>query len=219
MKTKYALILATLLIFSGCGEQKEDGAKVESANIEKSSEVIEKQEVESLKDAGEHLMKEIGKITSDDLKKATPLSNEQLKALLPNTLDSMKRTAFSVGNMGMHTVDGIYKDGDKSITLSIMDGAGEVGSAMIGMIQMGINMGGERQDENGYMKPIEIDGQKGFEQQEKFDNDNGNRVKNSITLIVSERFMLMLTGTGVEADKLNELIKKENLVDKLKDLK
>jgi len=216
MKTKYALFFA-LLMLSGCGDKNEESATQEVTNIEKATQEMAKGDIESLKNAGETLAKEVGQFTSDELKKATPMTNEQLKALLPDTLDGMERKSFHVGQMGMHTVEGTYKDGDKSISLSVMDGAGEAGSAMVGMIQMGITAGGESEDENGYMKPIEIDGQKGVEKQEKF--DNGNRVENSITLIVAQRYMLMLTGNGVEASKLSDIIQKEDFIDKLKDLK
>ncbi|TQV61992.1 MAG: hypothetical protein FNT15_08200 [Sulfurovum sp.] len=216
MKKKYALLFAMMLILSACGN-KEDNSTQGSSNVEKSAEDMNKDEVKNLQEAGEKMASEVGKLTSDELKSATPLTNEQLKELLPDKINGMERKKFSVGQLGMHIVDASYEDGDKTISLSILDGAGEAGSAMIGMMQMGISAGAETEDENGYMKPIEIDGEKGVEKQEKF--NGGEKVENSITLIVSERFMLTVTGNGKDVDELRKVINKHNLIDKLKDLK
>jgi hypothetical protein len=216
MKKKYALLFAMMLILSACGN-KEDKSTQGSSNVEKSAEDMSKDEVKNLQEAGEKMASEVDKLTSDELKSATPLTNEQLKELLPDKINGMERKKFSVGQLGMHIVDASYEDGDKTISLSILDGAGEAGSAMIGMMQMGISAGAETEDENGYMKPIEIDGEKGVEKQEKF--NGGEKVENSITLIVSERFMLTVTGNGEDVDELRKVINKHNLIDKLKDLK
>ncbi len=200
MKTKYVLLLSALLMISGCGDKKSD---------EQKEVVIQEESTKDMKDAFE----EIGK-TSEDLKKATPLSNQQLKALLPEKINGFNRKRFSIGQLGMHIAEAYYGENDKQITLSILDGAGEAGSAMIAMMQIGINAGGESEDENGYRKPIKIDGNSGVEEQERSDNS----VTNKIMLIVKGRFMLTFEGKNIEADKLKSIIDSENLIDKLEDL-
>ncbi|MBN2722375.1 MAG: hypothetical protein JXQ77_06100 [Campylobacterales bacterium] len=200
MKTKYVLLLAALLMMSGCGDKKTD---------EQKEVVIQEESTKDMKDAFE----EIGK-TSEDLKKATPLSNEQLKALLPEKIDGLSRKKYSIGQLGMHIAEAQYGEEYKKITLSILDGAGEAGSAMIAMMQIGINAGGESEDENGYRKPIKIDGNNGVEEQERYNN----RVANKIILIVKGRFMLTLEGSNIEVDKLKSIIKDEDFIDKLEDL-
>ncbi len=200
MKTKYALLFAALLMMSGCGDKKSD---------EQKEVVIQEESMKDMKDAFE----EVGK-TSEDLKKATPLSNEKLKALLPEKIDGLPRKRFSIGQLGMHIAEAHYENEDKEITLSILDGAGEAGSAMIAMMQIGINAGGESEDENGYRKPIKIDGNNGVEEQERADN----RVTNKIMLIIKGRFMLTLEGENIETDKLKSIIDSEDFIDKLEDL-
>ncbi len=199
MKTKYVLLLAAFLMFGGCGKKTDESGDA----------VIQEEGVKDLKDTFE----EVGK-TTEDLQKTTPVTNEQLKALLPESIDGLQRKRFSIGQLGMHIAEAHYGEGDQEISLSILDGAGETGSAMIAMVQIGINAGGESEDENGYTKPIVIDGNKGIEEQRR----SGNIVTNKVTLIVGDRFMLTVEGNGFEVDKLKSIIDSEDLIDKLEDL-
>ena len=199
MKIGYLLLLAALFVISGCDKKTDEQKEV----------VIQEESMKDMKDSFE----EVGK-TSEDLKKATPLSNEKLKALWPEKIDGLPRKRFSIGQLGMHIAEAHYGEEDKKITLSILDGAGEAGSAMIAMMQIGINAGGESEDENGYRKPIKIDGNNGVEEQERFDNG----VTNKIMLIVKGRFLLTLEGNNIETDKIKSIIDSEDFIDKLKDL-
>jgi hypothetical protein len=199
MKRKYILLLAAFFMISGCDKKTDEQKEV----------VIQEEGMKDVKDTFE----EAGK-TSEDLKKATPVSNEQLKTLLPEKIDGLQRKRFSIGQLGMHVAEAEYGEEDKKISLSILDGAGEVGSGMIAMMQIGINTRGESEDENGYLRPITMDGNKGVEEQERSDN----AVTNKITLIIKDRFMLTLEGKNIEVDKLKSIIDSEDFIDKLEDL-
>lgn len=207
MKKRYALLFAIVLMFSGCGEK--DGAG--------SEDNVAVNEVEDMKKSMEEAGKEISKYTSEDLKKATPLSNEQIKALLPENIDGMNRKSFKIGQMGFHTADAKYEADGKKISLSILDGAGEAGAAMIGMMQLSMSAGVESENENGYMKPLSIDGCNGVEEQEK--SSDGSNVVNKVSLIVGDRFMLSFEAEGIEMDKLKSIVEDSGLIDDLEDIK
>ncbi|MDD5406446.1 MAG: hypothetical protein PHE73_05865 [Sulfurovaceae bacterium] len=199
MKKSYALLLAVFLMVSGC-HKKTDSSRGSSAQVKS---------VKDIKDTFE----EAGK-TSENLKKAIPVSNEQLKKILPESIDGLERKKFSIGQLGMHIAEAQYGDEDRKISLSILDGAGDAGSAMIAMMQIGINTGGESEDENGYVKPITINGNNGMEEQKK----SGDMITNKVTFIIANRFMLTLEGNDIDTDKLVSIIKREDFIDKLEDL-
>ena len=86
MKARYVLVLAMALIFAGCGDKESSSSEEKAVN-----------EIEDMKQSMEEASKQISKYTSEDLKKATPLSNDKLKAFLPETIDGMKRKRFNIG--------------------------------------------------------------------------------------------------------------------------
>lgn len=206
MKVRYVLVLAMALMFAGCGDKDSSSSEEKAVN-----------EIEDMKQSMEEASKQISKYTSEDLKKATPLSNDKLKAFLPETIDGMKRKSFNIGQMGFHAADAKYEADGKKISLSILDGAGEAGAAMIGMMQLGMSAGGESENENGYMKPLSMDGYNGVEEQEK--SSDGSNVINKVSLIVGDRFMLTFEAEGIEMDKLKSIVEDSGLIDDLEDAK
>ncbi|MDD5360077.1 MAG: hypothetical protein PHI02_07390 [Sulfurovaceae bacterium] len=206
MKKRYALILAMVLMFGGCDKK--------DANSE---ENIATNEVKDMKESMQEAAKEISKYTSEDLKKATPLSNDKLKELLPKSVDGIERKSFHIGQMGFHAAEAEYKADSKKISLSILDGAGEAGAAMIGMTKMGISAGGESENENGYMKPFSLGDSQGVEEQEK--SSDGSNVTNKVTLVVGDRFLVTFEAQGIEMDKLKSIVEDSNIIDDLEDAK
>ncbi len=205
MKKRYALLFAIVLMFSGCGEKDGAGSE-ENAAVN---------EVEDMKQSMKEAGKEISKYTSEDLKKATPLSNEQIKALLPESLDGMKRKSYNITKMGFNAVEAKYDDDTRSISLSILDGAGEVGAAMMGMTQLGMNAGGESESEHGYMKQFSLDSAKGIEEQDR--SSDGSSITNKVTFIVVDRFFLTFEAQGIEMDKIKSIVEESKLIDSLED--
>ena len=141
------------------------------------------------------------------LKKTTPLSNDELKAILPENLLGLKRSEFSVGDasmMNLSSAEAKYKneDGSKSMTLEIMDGAGETGSAMVSILMMGLNMNKEKQTETGFEKTTEIDGMKALVSEEKRED----KVSSKIQIIAKTRYLLTISGRGFSYEELSKAV-------------
>lgn len=145
----------------------------------------------------------------------TPRTNDELKAMFPETLAGLKRSSFSVGEtqmMGMGSGQAAYSDDDgKTVALSIMDGAGETGSSMVAMYAITLAMETEQQTENGYTKTTKFNGNRATVSENKYDDN----VNSEITTLVSDRYLVSLKGSGLS---LNELEKVYNEI-KLKSLK
>ncbi|WP_313501468.1 hypothetical protein [Kaistella carnis] len=139
----------------------------------------------------------------ETLKKMTPLTNEELKALLPEELLGLKRKELSVGDnamMQLASAEAKYSDGDqKKIKLEIMDGAGETGSAMVSILMMSFNMNKEKITETGYEKTAEINGNKAIIKE----NSGENYVNSSIQMVAKNRY---LTGDGISYDDLEKAL-------------
>lgn len=142
----------------------------------------------------------------ETLKKLTPLTNEELKALLPEELLGLKRKELSVGDnamMQLATAEAKYSDGEqKKIKLEIMDGAGETGSAMVSILMMSFNMNKEKITETGYEKTAEINGNKAIIK----DNNDGSYVNSSIQMVAKNRYLITLTGDGVSYADLEKAL-------------
>ena len=142
----------------------------------------------------------------ETLKKMTPLTNEELKALLPEELLALKRKELSVGDnamMQLASAEAKYSDGDqKKIKLEIMDGAGETGSAMVSILMMSFNMNKEKITETGYEKTAEINGNKAIIKE----NSGDNYVNSSIQMVAKNRYLITLTGDGISYDDLEKAL-------------
>lgn len=142
----------------------------------------------------------------ETLKKMTPLTNEELKALLPEELLGLKRKELSVGDnamMQLASAEAKYSDGDqKKIKLEIMDGAGETGSAMVSILTMSFNMNKEKITETGYEKTAEINGNKAIIKE----NSGENYVNSSIQMVAKNRYLITLTGDGISYDDLEKAL-------------
>lgn len=142
----------------------------------------------------------------ETLKKMTPLTNEELKALLPEEILGLKRKELSVGDnamMQLASAEAKYSDGDqKKIKLEIMDGAGETGSAMVSILTMSFNMNKEKITETGYEKTAEINGNKAIIKE----NSGENYVNSSIQMVAKNRYLITLTGDGISYDDLEKAL-------------
>lgn len=142
----------------------------------------------------------------ETLKKMTPLTNEELKALLPEEILGLKRKELSVGDNAMMQIasaEAKYSDGDqKKIKLEIMDGAGETGSAMVSILMMSFNMNKEKITETGYEKTAEINGNKAIIKE----NSGENYVNSSIQMVAKNRYLITLTGDGISYDDLEKAL-------------
>lgn len=147
-----------------------------------------------------------------ELSETTPLTNEEMKAWLPDDVDGLKRTAFKTGAMGMMNIASIEatytaEDKSKSFKLEIIDGAGEMGAMSTAGLKMAFSMDFEEEDEFKSRKSVTKNGVKAIEEYDK------RRNKSTIQLFHDNRFYLKATGEKMEIDELWDFINEINLED------
>ena len=147
----------------------------------------------------------------ETLKQLQPLTNEELKAILPEELLGLKRRELSVGDnamMAISTAEAKYSDGEnKRIKVDVMDGAGETGSAMVSILMMSLNMNKEKTTESGYEKTAEINGNKAI----IIENNNGSYLTSKIQTVVKDRYLITMDGNDIAFDDLKKALDELNL--------
>lgn len=148
---------------------------------------------------------------ADKLKEMAPLSNDEIKAALPETVLGLKRTEYNAGNnamVGLVTADAKYSDGtDKDIEVSIMDGAGEAGSGMISLLMMGLKAESEKNDEQGYEKTTNFNNIRATISEHK----NGDLTESQIHYIVKDRYVIKIEGENYTLDQLKPVMDAINI--------
>lgn len=162
----------------------------------------------------QNLIKESTKM-QDDIKvlsEATPLTNDEMKAWLPEEVDGMKRTAFKTGAMGMMniaSVEATYTSEDKgrSFKVEVIDGAGEMGALATAGLRMAFSMDFEEETESKTRKTVKKKGVKAIEEYDK------RRNQSVIQFMQDNRFYIKATGTNMEMDELWDLIEEMDVDD------
>lgn len=135
---------------------------------------------------------------TEALKKLTPLTTDQLKALMPEELMGMKKVSTSVNTYtGTALSVATYKNDDnKELKLLVYDCAGE-GGAGIYTIRYGLLWNYNHEDEHGYQKTFDFNGQKAIENYVKASDQY------SITFLSNDRLLVTVEGikTGPEMVK------------------
>ncbi len=202
MKKTITIIVCIVLLFS-CGKDK---------SREKEPGLFDV--IESVSDLNQ-MANEVEKIEKENeqLKNATPISKEKLKALLPKSLLGYSRRKFSIGNQfmpDMSMAEAEYENGNGNfISFSIIDGAGETGSAMVTLARLGFSRDFEEHNDSGYRKSTTIDGYKAIEELERDNYDNSEDTK--IELLISNRFIVTLDGKRVSVNQLKNAVKELKL--------
>lgn len=162
-----------------------------------------------------NVVEEMTKMEDDikELQAETPLTNEELKAWLPDEVNGMKRISYKAGQagmMGIASIEATYANEDKSkkFSFNIIDGAGQVGAAATAGIRMVMSQDFEEEDENGSRRTTTKNGTKAIEEY----RSNNNRSK--IQLMQGNRFYIEATGTNMEIDETWDAIDEIDL-DKL----
>jgi len=148
--------------------------------------------------------------TTNKLKKLTPLSNDELKAAVPETLNGLKRKSFTAGGLavsGMSTIDAEYGDDTKYVKVGIMDGAGEAGSAIISLMAMTLSMDTESESNGTKTKTTEVNGIRSVTE----DTKSESSVSSSIKFIYKDRYSISLDGVGYSLQELEAFAKELNL--------
>ncbi|MDY8136190.1 hypothetical protein [Aquimarina sp. 2201CG5-10] len=202
MKKTITITIVLMVIFS-CGRDKEKEKEPGLFDL-----------IEGVSDL-KKVAKEAEKIEeeNDKLLKATPISKDELKALLPETILGRSRKKFSIGNQfmpDMNMAEAEYEDEEGAIiSFSIIDGAGETGSAMITLARLGFSRDFEEQTDWGFRKSTTIQGYKAVEEIERNQYDDSENSK--IELLIANRFMVSLEGERVSINQLKKAVDEINL--------
>ncbi|MEW7278082.1 hypothetical protein ABW636_05760 [Aquimarina sp. 2201CG1-2-11] len=195
---KTIVAVTSILLFFSCGknksEEKEPGLLDLIENVSDLNKIAD--EVQQIEEDG------------SQLEKSTPISNELLRAIIPESLPEYSRKKIAIGNqlipdISMAEAKYENENGDR-IHFSIMDGAGETGSAMIAFARMGFSRDFEEETDTGYKKSSTINGYKGVE--EVINNDYDNTTDTKIELLISKRFLITLEGNRLSVDKLKDFL-------------
>jgi len=185
---KYVLIVLVLLLsFIGCKGKISDDTNKSNKNIQ---------------------------LTQAELQKTKPITNQQFRELLPDTIGDFKRMQTSIGYSGLYSAEMTYIDNNKKILVSIVDGAGKEGSGLMTLMKSSIDSNIDIKNKNGYLRSTSIDNIRAIKEETK----TKNGIVNKLTLIISGRFLLTIVGTNVDMNELQEFIKNEHLINKLQNL-
>ncbi|MEZ7504702.1 hypothetical protein [Flavobacterium sp. Arc2] len=198
---KKLIIALTLLSIIACKDnevKKEEPSLIEAV-----------QNVNKLNKAADS-MKEYEKQT-EKLKKIKPVSNEVFKQVLTEELGNLKRSSFNAGNAsmaGLSSSDATYGDSnDKNVKISIFDGAGESGSALIAITHMSIAMDTESIEGTKTKKTEVINGVRSITEN---DTNPDSYKRSSITFIYNDRYQVSLEGNKMPLEELKTYIQKLN---------
>ncbi|MFD2909990.1 hypothetical protein ACFSX9_14745 [Flavobacterium ardleyense] len=148
----------------------------------------------------------------EELKKLEPISNDIYKEVFADRLDDLTRTDLSIGAtsaLGLSSGEAKYKEenSNKSLNLSIFDGAGEYGTAMINMTYLSLAMEMESIQNTTTKKTETFNGIKCLTE----NNTNPNQIRSTITFLYKERFSVTLEGNNMDLDELKSYMKKLDL--------
>ena len=122
MKRVFVFLFISCIAITACNSH---GDKITVKDDKGNKATID---VSDAKEAAKKVEENAGK--AEELKKLTPLTIDQVKALIPNELMGMNRSSFSANSaMGVSVGNGTYKgENDKEMNLEIIDCAGEMGA-------------------------------------------------------------------------------------------
>ena len=202
MLNKTILAAALVLTLASCG----DSSKKENEEKSGLGKLVEgASNLDKFAKSGEKL-----KDQTEKLKKLTPATTEELKAVVPETIGDFKRKSYSAGGTVADIVaaDAEYsKEDNKTIHVSILDGAGESGSAVVSLLAMGLSMQTESESNGTVSKNIDVDGVRYSTE----DTKSASGVSSSLKFIYRERYAVTLQGEGYSLSELQDFLKKLDL--------
>lgn len=146
--------------------------------------------------------KELNELQGDmeELQKVTPLTNDELKAWLPDEVNGMKRIGYKAGQgsyMQIAMIEATYANEDKSkkFKIEIMDGAGQMGAAATAGVRILFSQDFEEEDEYKSRRTVKKDGVKAIEEYRK--NNNSSEVQ----LFHGDRFFINAKGTNMDVNE------------------
>ncbi|WP_310991564.1 hypothetical protein [Aequorivita marina] len=148
----------------------------------------------------------------ENLQNEEPLTNDELKAWLPDEVQGMKRISYKagqVGMMGIASIEAAYANEDKSkkFSINVIDGAGQMGAAATMGMRMVMSQDFEEEDEYRTRKTVKRNGKKAVEEYEKAKNNS------QIQCMESNRFYLDAKGKNMDIDETWDAIDELDLKD------
>lgn len=194
------LACTALFLFSCGGNQKKEEKASESSGGGIFENVGNLSKMSGAADKMEELTKK--------LKGLTPLTNAELKAVVPETLNGLKRKSFSAGGIGvsgLSTIEAEYgvEDNSKTVGVMIMDGAGETGSAVVSLMSMTLSMDTESESEGKVSKTTEINGIRSMTEDSKSEQSTDSSIK----FLYKDRYSVSLDGHGYSLSDLEGFMK------------
>ncbi len=211
------LFLSFLLIIWGCGS---DGGDPEKDNTDKprneQNDDDSKTGIKGLDDFVDN-MKDLQE-NFEEGKEVETVNFRELKALLPESLDGMRRVNASgektnAFGINVSQAEGEFKteDNSSSIRLTIVDMGSMSGWA--GLAAFGWTMAEiDKETEHGYERTIEYKGCKGFEE---YNTENNNGKKE---ILVAKRFMVTAEGYNVPMETIEDALDEID-IDELEEMK
>lgn len=185
-------ILAALIV--ACNNNKPKDSVTVTSKDGKEQVTINAEQMQNAAQDMQKIKEELGNLT--------PLTADQLKALVPEQLMGADRTNLDVADaMGASVANADYKINDSTdIKLSIIDCAGPGGAGIYSMQYLGM-FSFQEEDEEEYTKTIDFNGGKAFENCKKTRNDC------TLTYFSGGRFLITLEGDNVGIEALKDVAK------------
>ena len=194
---KILLLLSALLIIS-CKKEETAGHSVSDA-------ISSVQTLNKMGNATENIEKR-----GEELKKTAPVSNDEFKTAVPETLLGMSRKELSLGETSMMEMNSAtaryHSENGNEITLIINDGAGEMGSSLYTLTKLGLAADVKKQNEYGWQKTMDIAGNKSVVEEEK----NADFITSKITFIAKDRYLISLNSQGLTVEELKKAVSEIN---------
>lgn len=198
---KKVLIIATGLALMSCSQKKD----TPQSDTDVSSAIEGVSNLTKIGNAADGIQKR-----ADELKAMQPASNENFKAVLPESLAGFKRTEISVGEMStmnLYSAEAKYGEANKDIKVNIIDGAGEAGSSLYSLLKMALVADTEKTTENSIEKTMTINGTKVTASQHK----DGEMINSEIKYIAKDRYSVTISGNGYTLEEISKIVPEINL--------
>lgn len=224
------LLIAVMLLAAGCGksadEQAQEDAAKKLSDAGKQMEQAAKDMEDAARKGGQGIgdaMAKMGMAMGGAVSEAAksvgaavePVDFRELKALLPDGIGAMKRTS-SEGEKGggfgivVSHAEGRYQGDGGSVELKITDPGTLSGFAA--MAAMWMNMDLDKETDTGYEKTGTANGRRFHEKYDKSSKSG------EYTVIVGNRFMVEINGSGIDMPTMKKAIDQINLA-KLESMK
>lgn len=193
MKQIFVLLMAfSLILVYSCGNDNKVSAATTDENGNKTTTTVEVKDAKEAENEMDNMEKRM-----EELKKLQPYTLDQMKDLLPASIDGVKRSNYNAHSaLGYAVISADYNKNDStSLQISIYDCAGEAGASWYALNYWS-KMNFQQESDKGYTKTIDLNGAKAVETW----NSEGNY--SSLSFIANDRLLIMLTGRNMKADEL-----------------